>query len=164
SDQHVFEHAPGFEQRESGAALRLERYESYYEQLFAEVLEDGVITPDERIRLDRMADQLGLDRERVERLERALSAAFEAHHPIRVREIAAGFAEGDEPRASLQPFEGDARTRALEKKIAYLEGRVAELERELEQARSQVAVDIDFSDFDAPRGEQRVGEDVEELA
>src|SRR5262249_25012621 len=89
-------------------------------------------------------------------------AAFEAHHHVRIREIEPALSDDDSPRPSLQPFEGDARTRALEKKIAYLESRIVELARELEQARSHVAIDIDFSDIEA-KDEQRA-EETDDLA
>src|SRR5882672_10648584 len=125
-----FQYGQGFEHGEVSGNLRLGKLESYYEELFAEVIEDGVITTEERARLDRMADSLGLDRSRLHRLEQALQAAYEAHHRVTIREEIAA------PPTSLQPIEPatDARTLALQRRIVALTERVAELERELEHA------------------------------
>src|SRR5580698_5687912 len=76
----------GFEAGEVSGNVQLGRLESYYEELFAEVIEDGIITADERARLDRMADSLGLDRSRLRRLEQALEAAYEGQHRVVIRE------------------------------------------------------------------------------
>jgi hypothetical protein len=137
----MFEQAPGFEAGEVSGNVQLGRLEGYYEELFAEVIEDGVITSEERARLDRMADSLGLDRSRLRRLEQALQAAYEARHRIVIREEIAA------PPTSLSPIEPatDARTLALERRVAALTARVAELERELEQARAQASVEVDLS-------------------
>src|SRR5277367_4519996 len=136
----------GFEAGEVSGNVKLGRLEGYYEELFAEVIEDGVITTEERARLDRMADSLGLDRSRLQRLEQALEAAYEAHHRVTIRE------EMATSPASLSPIEPatDARTVALQRRIAALMERVAELEHELELARAQVAVEVDLSGIAAP--------------
>jgi hypothetical protein len=81
-----FEYGAGFERGEASGNLRLGKLEGYYEELFAEVIEDGVITTEERARLDRMADNLGLDRVRLRKLEQALQAAYEARHNVRITE------------------------------------------------------------------------------
>src|SRR3954469_6274226 len=81
-----FNHSASFEAGEVSGNLRMGKLEGYYEELFAEVIEDGVITTEERARLDRMADSLGLDRSRLRRLEEALQAAYEARHKVAVRE------------------------------------------------------------------------------
>src|ERR1700677_3264448 len=113
SDDASFE-LPGFEAGEVTGNVQLGRLESYYEELFAEVIEDGVITVDERARLDRMADSLGLDRARLRRLEQALQAAYEGQHRVVIRDEAHEAAP-----ASLNPVEPatDVRTRALERRI-----------------------------------------------
>ena len=64
----TFEHQAGFEAGEVSGNVRLGKLEAMYEELFAEVIEDGVITADERKQLDKMADSLGLDRMRLRRL------------------------------------------------------------------------------------------------
>jgi hypothetical protein len=150
----------GFEAGEVSGNVQLGRLESYYEELFAEVIEDGIITTEERARLDRMADSLGLDRSRLRRLEQALQAAYEAHHRVTIREEIAA------PPTSLQPIEPatDARTLALQRRILALTERVAELERELEQTRAQVSVEVDLSGVSAPAaGVVPETEDVDEI-
>lgn len=151
SDGQVFEHAATFEQGEVSGGVRLDRYEAHYEQLFAVALEDGVITDEERRELDRAAAAMGLDRERLAQLERALVAAYEARHgAARTRPAQFGI-DDDALRPSIAPIEPatDQRTLALERRIAVLEARIAELERELEDARAQVQVEVDFSGLDA---------------
>lgn len=80
----TFDHAPSFEAGDTHGGIRLGRLEAMYEEIFAEVIEDGVITVEERQRLDRAADSMGLDRDRLRRLETALQTAWEAHHNVRV--------------------------------------------------------------------------------
>jgi len=157
--EQVFEHAATYEQGEVSGNVRLDKYEVYYEQLFAEAMEDGVITTEERSRLEKAADTLGLDRRRLRQLEIALQAAYEARHGVAIQETPAGFSEDDEPRPSLSPIEPatDQRTLALQRRVVFLEKRVAELTRELEDARSHIAVEVDFSDLSAPT--DKVGED-----
>jgi hypothetical protein len=96
----------------------------------------------------------------LRRLEQALQAAYEARHQIRIRDLS-DLDEEDSPRASLQPLEPatDQRTLALERRVKYLESRIADLERELEEARSQVAVEVDLSDFSVPKAGKVVPED-----
>ena len=65
----TFQHQASFEAGEIAGNMRLGKLEAMYEELFAEVIEDGVITQDERSRLDKMADNLGLDRNRLRKLE-----------------------------------------------------------------------------------------------
>jgi hypothetical protein len=164
TDQFSFEHEQGFQQGELSGQLRLGKFEAHYEELFAEVIEDGVITLEERARLNKAADALGLDRARLRRLEEALEAAYEARHRVRVREIA----DEEEPPASivLTPEQAkDPRVAVLERRVAQLEALVTELTAELEQARSQVAVEVDLSNIAAPApAATAVEEDAEELA
>ncbi len=145
-----FEYGLGFEHGQVSGDLRLGKLESYYEELFAEVIEDGVITQEERARLDRMADNLGLDRARLRRLEQALQAAYEVRHNVVIREHAP--AEDAAPPRSLVPLEPatDQRTLALERRVKSLELRIAELEKELEEARASVAVEVDVSSMQGP--------------
>jgi hypothetical protein len=140
-DESAFEHVSGFEAGEVSGNVQLGRLESYYEELFAEVIEDGVITADERARLDRMADSLGLDRSRLRRLEQALEAAYEGQHRVVIRD------ESGAPRESLAPVEPatDVRTLALQRRIAALEAQVQELQSLLAHAESQLSVEVDLS-------------------
>ncbi|MBI4953276.1 MAG: hypothetical protein HY908_14690 [Myxococcales bacterium] len=143
----TFAHAPGFVTSETSGGLALDRYEAYYEELFADAMQDGVITAEERAQLHRAADELGLDRERLRKLELALSAAYEMHRGVRVREQ-----EGEPAAApaSLVPLAPptDQRTLALERRVAELEARVRELEHELEQARASFAVEVDVGEIE----------------
>src|SRR4051812_26900210 len=94
SGEYGFEHAEGFERAEAGG-LALGPLEAQYEELFAEMLEDGIITSEERERLEKAADNLGLDRRRLLRLEQAMVASYETKNRVRVIE------HFEEPAASL---------------------------------------------------------------
>ncbi|NUP12324.1 MAG: hypothetical protein HOW73_40275 [Polyangiaceae bacterium] len=156
-----FQHAGDFEQGELSGNVRLGKFEAHYEELFAEALEDGVITSEERARLERAADSFGLDRQRVLALEKALLAAWEARHRIAVKEVVV---PAEAPAASLRPLEieNDPHVQALRAKIATLESQVRRLEAELEEARSHIPVDVDFSDL-APGALAGAADDPEEL-
>jgi hypothetical protein len=159
----TFEHEETFTAAAPTGNVRLGQLESLYEELFADVIADGVITLDERAQLDKMADNLGLDRSRLRRLEEALQAAYEARHHVVIRDLA----DEAPPAASLSPLEPatDPRTMALERRIAQLEARIIDLERELADARSQVAVEVDLSDAAAPHAAPVViDDDPAELA
>lgn len=147
TDENLFQHATSFEQGEISGNVRLGKFEAHYEELFAEALEDGVITSDERARLEKAAESLGLDRDRVLALEKALTAAWETRHAAPVQEAP----RDDAPAMSLRPLEleNDPQVKGLRKRILELEARIRELERELDDARSHIAVDIDFSDVAA---------------
>lgn len=138
-----FKHEQGFAQGEISEALNLGKVQAHYEEIFAEVIEDGVITPEERARLNRAADSLGIDRTNLRRLEEALQAAYEARHHIRIHELA----DDEAPASLVLPPQAtkDPRVALLERRVAQLEARVAELTAELAFARSQVAVEVDVS-------------------
>jgi hypothetical protein len=135
----------GFARVEAGG-LTLGPLEAQYEELFAEVLEDGVITNDERVRLEKAADNLGLDRERLLRLEQAMVASYETTNRVHVVE------HYEERAMSLVPIQiaqaGDTGRALQEKRIAQLEARVRELEEELRTARAHVNVEVDLSDLE----------------
>jgi hypothetical protein len=140
---------PEFAQGARSGQLTLGKFQAQYEELFAEVIEDGVITPEERARLNRAADALGLDRVRLRQLEDALEAAYEARYHARVREVDAEEAAPASivlPTAELK----DPRILALELRIAQLEGQVTDLTKALEEARAQVAVEVDLSQMTSP--------------
>lgn len=145
-----FEHGAAFEQGEVAGNLRLGKFEAQYSALFSEVLADGIITPEERAELDRTADQLGLDKDRIKNLEQALEAVWEARYKTRIVDLS-GAREGSERMedapASLTPIAPatDPRTLALERRVHVLVARIKELEAELEEARSNVAVEVDLS-------------------
>src|SRR5690606_6087498 len=77
-----FELGDQFNPGELSGGLGLGPLELQYEELFAEVLEDGVITQDERARLEKAADNLGLDRTRLLRLEQAMVEAYQQRHRV----------------------------------------------------------------------------------
>lgn len=157
ASEPLFEHSASFDAGEVGGHVHVGRFEAAYEQLFAEVLEDGVITAEERQRLERAAAGLGLDRARIDELERALTAAYEIRHRVAVR-------HDDAAAPPVPPAAGadeDPRVAALLARVSHLEARVAELERELNEARANVAVEVDFSGVDTTPATE--DEDLEEI-
>ena len=135
AEEYSFEHAEGYEQGELAGHVTLGKFEAHYEEIFAEVIEDGVITLEERARLHKAADALGLDRVRLRKLEEALQAAYEARHHVRVREVA----DEEAPPASIvisPQAAADPRVAALMTRVRDLEAQVADLTRELAVARS----------------------------
>jgi hypothetical protein len=142
-----FEHRVSFEPGEMAANVRLGKLEMMYEELFAEVIEDGIITQEERQKLDRMAEQLGLDKARLRSLELALQSAYEARHQVVIKELYESEEDQSGPRASLQAVEPttDQRSLALQRRVVVLEQRVADLEKQLEEARANVSVEVDLS-------------------
>jgi len=158
-----FEHDESFEAAEVAGHLQLDRYEVVYQQLFSEALEDGVITADERKRLEAAANELGLDTSRLKELEKALRAAYESHHGVSVLDTsrmfvpkitmnvpAPDFVESVKPPAEVSVQEPSAEVKTLRERIAFLENRVRQLETDLDEARSQISYEVDFSDIDAP--------------
>ena len=141
-----FEHQQGFVAGEVSGMLGLGPLEIEYEELFAEVLADGVITAEERARLERAADNLGLDRSRLVRLEQAMLASYQARHKVEIIE------HYEESAQSISPLrvaaDGDAGRTLLLKRIEQLEARVAELEAELRRAQSAVNVEVDLTEVE----------------
>jgi hypothetical protein len=43
-NEALFEYGAGFEPGEASGNLQVGKFEAYYEELFAEVIEDGIIT------------------------------------------------------------------------------------------------------------------------
>jgi hypothetical protein len=144
-----FEHIASFDPGETAANVRLGKLEMMYEELFAEVIEDGIITQEERAQLDKMADSLGLDKARLRKLEEALSAAYEARHQVIIKEMYESEADKEGPRASLQitpqVLKQVPEAAALQQRIALLERRIVDLEKQLEEARANVSVEVDLS-------------------
>src|ERR1044071_2004972 len=104
-----FEFSQRFELGEVAGNVRLGKLEAMYEEAFAEVIEDGIITQEERAHLDKMADNLGLDRGRLRKLEQALQAAYEARHRIVIKDLS--FVD-EPPPATIMPLQApdDQRT------------------------------------------------------
>lgn len=147
ADVGGFEHAQGFVAGEVSGSLGLGPLETQYEELFAEALADGVITAEERTRLEKAADNLGLERARLLALEQAMVAAYQTRHRVRIVE------HYEEAAPSLSPLrveaEGDAGRALLLKRVEQLEARVKELEEELRRAHAAVNVEVDLSDLES---------------
>ena len=143
----AFEHGASFAAGEVSGGFGLGPLETQYEELFAEVLEDGIITAEERTRLEKAAANLGIDRDRLLRLEQAMVAAYQTRHRVQIVE------HYEEPAASLAPLrveaEGDAGRALLLKRVEQLEARVRELEGELKRAEASINVEIDLSGFES---------------
>src|SRR5262245_22336834 len=141
-----FEHGSDFAPGEISGGLTLGPLETQYQELFAEVLEDGIITSEERAKLERAADNLGLDRQRLFRLEQAMVAAYESKNKVRVVE------HYEEEARSLAPVQieaaGDTGRALLQKRIEQLEARVRELEDELRDARAHINIEVDLTGLD----------------
>src|SRR6478736_5216692 len=159
ADVGGFEHAQNFVAGEISGSLGFGPLEMQYEELFAEALADGVITAEERTRLEKAADNMGLDRSRLFRLEQAMVAAYQSRHRVQIVE------HYEEAAPSLAPLrveaEGDAGRALLLKRVEQLEARVRELEEELRRAQAAVNVEVDLSDLDASA--EDAGEDPEEV-
>jgi hypothetical protein len=167
SDRISFYLADDFQAATPTAGLFLGPMEIQYQELFAEVLEDGVITADERARLEKAARNLGLDLERLERLEEAMTAAYETHHRVRVVDQTAtphstiaplldagALLRGPTPVASAPPpvvrpgVPQDAELAALRAENSALKARLLALEEELVKAQAAVNVEVDLSSLD----------------
>lgn len=159
ADVGGFEHAQGFVAGETSGSLGLGPLEIQYEELFGEALADGVITAEERVRLEKAADNLGLDRQRLYRLEQAMVAAYQSRHRVQIVE------HYEESAASLSPLrveaDGDAGRALLLKRVEQLEARVKELEDELRRAQAAVNVEVDLTDLES--SVDYASEDAEEV-
>ncbi|MBN1610062.1 MAG: hypothetical protein JW940_25775 [Polyangiaceae bacterium] len=137
-----FRHTQQFAPGEVVETLGLGPHERHYEELFAEVLADGVITPEERVRLNEAADSLGLDRVQLMRLETAMMDAYQARHNVEVVE------HYQKPTPSLIPpdfkADGDATHAMLLGEIERLRARVQELEEALRRAQAAINVEVDL--------------------
>jgi len=142
-----FEHGAGFVAGEVSGGFGLGPLETQYEELFAEALADGVITPDERSRLEKAADNLGLDPQRLLRLEQAMVLSYQTRHRVQIIE------HYEDSAPSLSPLrvqaDGDAGRTLLLKRIEQLEARVKELEGELRKAHASINVEVDLSEVES---------------
>lgn len=135
--------AEGFTAAKTSVGLDLGPLGSHYQELFAEALADGVITADERARLEKAADNLGIDRLKLSALEQAMISAHESHFRVKVVE------KWEEAPTSLSPIrvaaEGDPEKGMLLKQIERLNARIHELEEELRLARAHENVEVDVT-------------------
>ncbi|MFO0678477.1 MAG: hypothetical protein U0169_18210 [Polyangiaceae bacterium] len=172
-----FEHTSTFA-FEGEAVSHLGKFEPQYLELFAEAIEDGIITEAERTQLDRAATALGLDPNRIHALEQALRATYENKRQVRITEhgremetldLETGesrFAPTDEPPVSMVPIvpATDPRTLALERRIQTLEARIRELEADLAEARAPLVLDITVTDAVPAHNPQAIKEVRRQLA
>jgi len=152
-DNQAFQHADGFVPSAEQLGLELGPLELAYQELFADVLSDGVITTEERQVLERAAARMGLDRERLAKLEQAMLAAFEAHHRVHVVEH---YKRQSMPPAAESTGSG---AQVLVARIHELEARVRDLEDELRRAQSNINVEIDLGELESV--DPAAGSDVE---
>lgn len=73
-----FRFAPSFHAVEDTGSFVPGDFEAQYEDLYAEAIDAGPIGAEDRERLDLAASALGIDKTRIEALEQALLAAYEA--------------------------------------------------------------------------------------
>jgi hypothetical protein len=153
SELVAFEHAQGFVQSELHLGIELGPLETAYQELFADVLSDGVITSEERAQLQTAAQRMGLDGERLAQLERAMLAAYEMHHRVRVVE--------HHERQSIAPAAdpSDDDKVGLLLRIRELESRVRELEDEVQRLEANISVEIDVGPIEG--GEFPAEHDIE---
>jgi hypothetical protein len=145
-DSGVFDVRAGFDAGQVGGGLDLGPYAAHYRELFADVLDDGVITAEERERLDQVAKNLGIDASKLAQLERAMISAYEAHHRVSVVEP---WQAGASPTPTLEsPVWSGEPADPLLAELGRLRSRVAELEEALRDARSHVNVEVDFSELE----------------
>ncbi len=138
-----FELTRGFHRGAVTGGVELGQLAAEYGELFADAIRDGVITGEERGRLDEAAESLGINPGQLAQLELAMLKAYETHHHVKV-------IEGLEaPLSALDALSADAdpvSTRpALLARIELLNRRVQALEEELREARSQVNVEVDLT-------------------
>ena len=82
SDDTFFHDLERFEPQDSHGGIDIADAEAKYADLFAEALEDGEISPEQRERLDLAADMFGLGGDRLQQLEQSLIASFHAREQI----------------------------------------------------------------------------------
>jgi hypothetical protein len=123
-------------------------FEKQYEELFAEALEEGEISPEERHRLDLAAAALGLDPERARRLEHALLHAYESHAAITLAERVDPSSLADHAPQTGRPqsgfFEGDDDRPTPVSRLSPIPDENALLHDRFEEARQTRDLDVQF--------------------
>jgi hypothetical protein len=137
-----FELGRGFDQGTTSGALELGPFAASYAQLFADALQDGVITATEREQLDQAASELGMSRAQLQQFEHAMVHAYELHHRVKVVERWQAPVRLPPPPAGTTDVASSA---LLIAQIEQLSRRVRELEAELREARSHVNVEVDLT-------------------
>lgn len=165
-DRITFTLGSNFERTTPAQALGLGPLELQYQDLFSEVLEDGVITADERKRLDKVAANLGLSKDRLERLEEAMTTAYESHHRTRVvqqpaaRHTSLSPLDGAPPLSSTASPSVPARPPGaqrpapseevvrLRRENAELRAHLVSIQEELARAQASIHVEVDLASLD----------------
>ena len=145
-----------FERGDERGGVALSDVEAQYADLFAEVIWDGVITPEKRLQLETAVEMFGIDSARAQQIEAALAAAHEASHSMAVVEQR----EGEEAPLQrnmpsvvpLAPAE-DPTLQVLQRRIALVEERnealsldnerLADLNVELEELVEQLQIALE---------------------
>ncbi|MBM4373439.1 MAG: hypothetical protein FJ095_00015 [Deltaproteobacteria bacterium] len=137
SDEPFTHDATAFLPTSTAFGVELSEAEARYAALFAEVIWDGLITPDKRRQLRTAAELLGLDDAATRPVEETLLAAHEARHRVAVvekghdeDELRDGSRASRRSRKSLAPLADswDARESSLELERVVLSSRVDRLE------------------------------------
>jgi hypothetical protein len=134
-----------FDPVETPSGVEVNEAEAQYAELFREVIWDGMISAEERDRLNEAAKLFGLSAERVTKMEEALTAAYEAQHRVRVVDAteADGSAGEEQPIAPLAASK-DPRFQALQRRITVVETRNEELRQENVELRERAGKLEDF--------------------
>jgi hypothetical protein len=140
-----------FERGDERGGVALADAEAQYADLFAEVIWDGVITPEKRLQLETAIEMFGLDSGRAKQIEAALTAAHEAAHSTAVIEQREGEeAPPQRNMPSLVPLAAaeDPALQVLQRRITLVEernealsgdnDRLADLNLELEELVEQL--------------------------
>ena len=143
ADQSFVHDESSFNPAQSPSGIELSDTEAKYAELFTEVIWDGIITPDEREQLNTAAKVFGLSTERIQKIEQALTASYEARHQIHIVDGSQdpGGAAVDERTLAPLAASVDPRLQALQRRIAVVEKRNEELRHrnaELKDARSKL--------------------------
>lgn len=137
-----FELSRGFDAGPGEGGLELGPLFTQYRELFADALLDGVITLEERKRLNEAAKHLGMSGEQLQKLEQAMVNAYEMHHRVKV-------AVQDQPAVAGRTLASvDAQLAPREQllvEIQRLNERIRMLEEELREARSHVSIEVDLT-------------------
>lgn len=146
SDDSFIHDEATFDAAESPAGIEVDEAETKYAELFREVIWDGVISGEERERLNEAAKLFGLAPVRVAKLEEALTAAYEAQHRVRVVDASESEEGADESERPLAPLatSSDPRFQALQRRIAVVEARNEELRQDNVELREKAGRLEDF--------------------
>ncbi len=143
-----FDSPPSSIDGEDTGSFQAGDFEKQYEELFAEALEEGEISAEERHRLDLAAAALGLDSDRARRLENALLHAYESHAAITLAERADPSSLADNVPQTGRPqsgfFQGDDDRPTPVTRHAVIPDENALLHERFARARDENDLDVQF--------------------